>query len=245
MSDAFIVRRGGDSSIGNAFAVISVTYPEGSVCTCANGNKVLKSKDTSGQTLFLIPEPGRWTVSCTDGIRTSQKSVEITTQYQSESVKLIYGLLIVDNGESFYEWTTNGKELSVLPPDENGDYNIQMKFAAPSSGPTRYDYFISTPEIDFTEFSVLQIKASTNFIRFSTGAIHTGRNGTIFGATQYTRTGAILIAGSADANTKGFEVDTEIDISQVRGPQYISFFGSNWEVTNLLLDVHISSLYLK
>ena len=38
-----------------AFAVIGVTYPAGSVCTCSDGIKTLKLKDTGGQDFFLIP----------------------------------------------------------------------------------------------------------------------------------------------------------------------------------------------
>lgn len=244
MGECFIMRRGG-GSIGSAFAVIAVTYPVESTCICTNGVKTLKAKDTSGKYLFMIPEPGRWTVSCTDGIRTSQKSIEIITQYQSEKIKLIYGLLIVDNGQSFYEWTTNGRALSVLPPDENGAFHVQMRYSAPGDGPIRYDYFASTPAIDLTEFSILRIKASTHITRVSTGDVSTGRNGAVFGAKQYTRTGAILIGGSADDNTNGFEVDTSIDISQVFGPQYISFFASNWTAVAYYLDVYIAMLTLE
>lgn len=89
MSDAFIVRRGGDSSIGNAFAVISVTYPEGSVCTCANGNKVLKAKDTSGQALFLVPCAGVWVISIALGTAVDSKSVEIISYGQLENINFI------------------------------------------------------------------------------------------------------------------------------------------------------------
>lgn len=75
---------------GKAFAVISATYPAGSTCTCTNGTKTLKAKETSGSFLFLIPEAGAWTVSCTDGTDTTSKNVDITEQYQTENVILSY-----------------------------------------------------------------------------------------------------------------------------------------------------------
>ena len=68
-------------------AVIAVTYPEGNICTCSNGTKTLKARDTNGKALFNVTV-GEWTVSCTDGSRTKSASVSITADGQSESVAL-------------------------------------------------------------------------------------------------------------------------------------------------------------
>ena len=81
-----------------AFAVISVTYPAGSVCTCSDGTKTLSLKDTSGQGFFLIPYAGTWIVTATDGTNTKSESVEITSEGQSESVVLNYQLVLFDSG---------------------------------------------------------------------------------------------------------------------------------------------------
>ena len=77
-------------------SVIAVTYPEGSVCSCTNGTKTLKAKDTSGKALFNV-SAGEWTVTATDGNKTKSATVSITQEAQSESVTLSYW-----NGE-FYE----------------------------------------------------------------------------------------------------------------------------------------------
>ena len=58
MGEAFITRRGG----GIPYAVIGVTYPSGSVCTCTSGTLTLTAKDTSGKAMFIIPSAGTWTV---------------------------------------------------------------------------------------------------------------------------------------------------------------------------------------
>ena len=97
MSEAFITRRGGGGV--KLFAVISVTYPAGSVCTCTKGTKTYKAKDTSGLALFAVPETGEWTVSCTDGDKTKSASVSITTEGQAESVTLTYELYLFKAGE--------------------------------------------------------------------------------------------------------------------------------------------------
>lgn len=83
---------------GDAYAVIAVTYPAGSVCTCTDGSKTLKLKDTSGQGFFLIPYAAAWTVTATDGTNTKAQSVEITSEGQSVSVTLSYQLYLFDNG---------------------------------------------------------------------------------------------------------------------------------------------------
>lgn len=78
---------------GKLFAVIAVTYPKGSVCTCSNGTKTMKARDTSGKALFNV-FTGTWTVTATDGSRTTSKTVSITAEGQSVSVKLSFTLYL-------------------------------------------------------------------------------------------------------------------------------------------------------
>ena len=72
---------------GELRSVIAVTYPEGSVCTCSNGTKTLRARDTSGKALFNVTV-GEWTVSCTYGSLTSSKTVSITEEGQGVSVDI-------------------------------------------------------------------------------------------------------------------------------------------------------------
>lgn len=104
MSECFICRRGG---VGTPFAVIGVTYPEGSTCTCSDGTKTLTAKGTSGRAIFNIPYAATWTVSCTNGTDTASQDVSITAEGQSESVALLYELYLFDNGEQYTD-TTGG-----------------------------------------------------------------------------------------------------------------------------------------
>lgn len=84
---------------GKLFAVIAVTYPEGSVCTCTDGTKTLKARDTSGKALFNVPL-GEWTVTATDGNKTKSVTVSITGEGQSERVKLSYLTYYYDKGDT-------------------------------------------------------------------------------------------------------------------------------------------------
>ena len=70
------------------FSIIAVTYPEGSVCTCSNGTKTLKARDTSGKALFNVTV-GEWTVRYTYGSQTDSKTVSITEAGQVVSVYMI------------------------------------------------------------------------------------------------------------------------------------------------------------
>ena len=85
-------------SSGKLFAVIAVTYPEGSICTCSDGTKTMKAKDTSGKALFNVTA-GEWTVNCTDGTKTASKAVIIKTKGQVESVGLTYELVLFESGK--------------------------------------------------------------------------------------------------------------------------------------------------
>ena len=94
MGEAFITRRGG----GIPYAVIGVTYPSGSVCTCMSGTLTLTAKDTSGKALFAIPFAGTWTVKAVKGSQSKSVAVNITTEGQVETVTLSYQLYIFKSG---------------------------------------------------------------------------------------------------------------------------------------------------
>lgn len=96
MGEAFITRRGGSGN--KVFAVIGVTYPAGSICTCSNGSKTLATKDTSGKAMFIIPSAGTWTVKAVSGSKSKSKAVSITAEGQVETVTLIFETILWEAG---------------------------------------------------------------------------------------------------------------------------------------------------
>ena len=104
------------------YAAIGVTYPAGSVCTCAKGTKSYKAKNTSGLALFAVPETGEWTVSCTDGTQTASQPVSITAEGQAATVKLAYNLRLFDNGDECTDvtggWTISGYQFGYPPASD-------------------------------------------------------------------------------------------------------------------------------
>ena len=98
------------------YAIISVTYPEGSVCTCSNGSMTLTAKDTSGKALFVIPSAGTWTVKAVSGSDTVSKAVSITAEGQVDTILLAFAIKIFSEQNGFegsYTLISNGK--SVIP----------------------------------------------------------------------------------------------------------------------------------
>ena len=98
MGDCFITRRGGGTS--KAYAVIGVTYPAGSTCTCTDGTKTLTLKNTSGQGIFLIPYAATWTVTAVSGSKSTSKTVSITAEGQLENVMLTFETMLFDGGDN-------------------------------------------------------------------------------------------------------------------------------------------------
>lgn len=114
---------------GKLYAIIAVTYPEGSTCTCSNGTKTLKARDTSGKALFNVTV-GEWTVSCTDGTRTAMVDVSITAYGQGENVKLTYyprdGLIARYTFDSFDGNTTDDSS--------DNEYNLTLTNVTQTTG---------------------------------------------------------------------------------------------------------------
>lgn len=80
------------------YAVIGVTYPSGSTCTCTNGSKTLTAKDTTGKALFVIPSAGTWTVKAVSGSKSKSKAVSITAEGQVETVVLMFEAILWEAG---------------------------------------------------------------------------------------------------------------------------------------------------
>ena len=116
MANIFVTYRGkngSSSGINTLTSLIVATYPEGSVCTCSNGEKIMSATNTNGIALFNA-DIGIWTVSCTDGTQSYSKEVNVTAEGQRENIELFYwdGTLY-DSGNKYEDytggWTVSGE----------------------------------------------------------------------------------------------------------------------------------------
>lgn len=123
------------SGIGKIYAVIGVTYPSGSTCTCTNGSKTLTVKNTSGKAIFVIPSAGTWTVKAVKGSKSTSKAVSITAEEQVETVTLTYEFFIFKNGSgltsgySVEGWggTVSNSDISWAGSSTSGGISIYIK----------------------------------------------------------------------------------------------------------------------
>lgn len=145
------------------FAVIAVTYPEGSTCgitTDPSGfSDVIYAKDTSGYWLFTVPYAGNWYVASYTGDisnpdKITYKVVGITEEGQSESVTLSYYLAVLENGV-----------LSPLTGGING-LNYQTSFSDGKIVSVRKNsdgnYFTTENAIMVTDYSTLYLRITYN-----------------------------------------------------------------------------------
>lgn len=152
MGEAFITRRGG----GIPYAIIGVTYPSGSTCTCTNGTRTLTGKDTSGKALFVIPAAGTWTVKAVKGSNSAIKAVKITAEGQVKTVELTYDLILFDGTDNTD--VTGGLKLQV------GTYDSAVVSSAPISGgkitfnKTGYVGVYPAKKADITNYSTLRVE---------------------------------------------------------------------------------------
>ena len=85
------------AGIGKALALIRASFPEGSVCTCTDGKKIMKAKSAEGVWLFPLPHGGSWTVSAADGAESASREVHVE-EGQSIHLSLEYKDFIIHEG---------------------------------------------------------------------------------------------------------------------------------------------------
>lgn len=209
MGEAYLFGNGGVG--GKAFAAISVVYPVGSVCTCTKGSKTLRAKDTSGQFLFLIPEVGTWTVSCTDGTRTISQDVVIQRQYQSEHVSLKYTLYLFKSGSGFVNGFNFG---SYTPHPSASSTALTWKGTADSAGNGSFNL---TPAVDVTPYSVLKVDLQLTYN-------YGGNYGSVYGIGNTASIGTYIpnteFVATARAGA-GNRTTISVSLASVSGMKYI------------------------
>lgn len=193
-------------------AVIAVTYPVGSVCTCVSGTKTLKARDTSGKALFNVTV-GEWTVKAEDTAAGKSKSanVSITEEGQFESVKLSYTLWLYKDGDENEDvtggWGTSGYSHPSIPIEGSEKTTDSMQFV----GHGEYSFMLGTLNaIDLSEYSKLNVdwQGTYGSVTISCFVLDTKSLGSYI---------AYLDFGAASSR----RIDT-IDISKITGSKYIA-----------------------
>lgn len=192
-------------------SVIAVTYPSGSLCTCSNGTKTLKARDTSGRALFNVPA-GEWTVTATDGDKTKSQTVSITAEGQFESVTLAY-----------IYYLQQGASIVVQPETTNASPEI-VNDTVKYNGTANAACFVNFGPFDLTGFKtiVFDVLAGFTYKTPTPGFCVSNEKLSEYPSDNVTRF-------SGEAAYTEFTVTAGkyyLDISSISGYRYISLF---WE----------------
>lgn len=165
-----------------AFAVIGVEYPAGSTCTCSDGSKTLRLKDTSGKGFFMIPYAAAWTVTASSGNKTKSKSVSITSEGQSARILLEYALDIFTNGvldNSVTGGFENSNRLSIVDVNLKVSYGVAIGMANDIDVTTKNSIDISA--YDNVKLDVVSTSSSGSFANMQEISLQIIRNNKVLG----------------------------------------------------------------
>lgn len=163
-----------------AFAAISVTYPAGFVCTCTDGSKTLKLKDTSGQGVFWIPYAGAWTVKCFDGAdydsSANKKSAYVEVTSEGQSISITLKILPETYQEVEYIQTTGTQYIDTGIKPIDSTYQVSTKIGVTTTeqdkcvfGTNSATYYQLTPYANKWAFGTNNAEGSAGTYKATVG----------------------------------------------------------------------------
>lgn len=210
----------GGSVNGSLFAIIAVTYPEGSVCTC--GGKA--AKDTGGYALFNV-KPGTYTVECHTSDNSKSKSVSVTVaesdkgQAKTVSLKEVYLYNLGDECTSLTGgWTA---ESSYGSSGKASSYMYSIVNPSGNSGSIKHSKMVDLT--DYNKLCFYLLKSAGK----STEKIYVNN-------TSQSASGAAVTLSAPEAQT-----EIALDISALVGSYYVGMAlgdGSNVQVAMIWLE---------
>ena len=204
-------------TVAAVYAVIRVTYPSGSTCTCTSGSTTLTAKDTTGTALFIITAKGTWTVKAVSGSNTASKDVSITADGQVATVTLAFELVLFKNGAyqnigSFNNATITSGNLVMTVSGNDG------------AGGAIHRTFITDVKVDLTNYKTLTFSLA----EFTINSSYSAYRKVWLGVSSNTIAWQAI---PADSNVKAKTVLTDadqgtnktvtVDISALSGSFYV------------------------
>ena len=92
MGEAFLCKRGSGSAetAVSACGFVCASVPQGSSCSCIQGDKRFSVDNAPGLVAFAVPACGAWTVTISDGMRTKSGSVTSSAAGEVKTIQLSY-----------------------------------------------------------------------------------------------------------------------------------------------------------
>lgn len=199
-------------------ATINITYPAGSTCTCSDSTTTLSAPDTSGTWACIVPNAGSWTVTATDGNDSTNKSVSITADGQTENVVLSYTLVLYEKNGETVDWSYKAYDYSVPSVNMTLDTLKSQYGEGNARRPTLY----TTVKHDISSYDTLY----GSFDMTGRGSLYLG----ILSSPPATGCDSVEKVGFASyASGNGGKVDLTLDISSFTGEYYIAVYvTANW-----------------
>ena len=152
------------------YAVIAVTYPSGSICTC--GGKA--AKDTSGYALFNV-KAGTYTVECHTSDNSKSKSTSVTVaegdKGKVKSVKLSYAKYLIQNGAptditgGFTSGATSSGVFVISAPKAGANYTVESKsnnsISRESYKTLKFDGYIKDAGDSYAKYGTASVKITS------------------------------------------------------------------------------------
>lgn len=198
-------------------ATINVTYPSGSTCTATDGTTTLTAPDTSGTWACVVPNVGTWTVAATDGNDSTNKSVSITADGQTENVVLSYTLVLYEKNGETVDWSYKAYDYSVPSVNMTLD-TLQSQYG---EGNARRPTLYTTAKHDISSYDTL----FGSFDMQGSGGIYLG----ILSSPPTNGSEVDKVGFVSRANGSGAKVNLTLDISGFTGEYYIAVYvTANW-----------------
>ena len=97
------------ASVDNPDAIIHVTCPEGSICTCTDGTTTITAPNASGEANFGV-EIGTWTINVSNNGKARNKEIIIEQRREVKEVEI--SILLPSIGTILNNWSW--EEISII-----------------------------------------------------------------------------------------------------------------------------------
>lgn len=205
-------------------AAISVTFVSGEECVCTDGTCTFRTTDASGLALFILPNTGIWTVSCSG--RSKEVDVESNHTYNVNLAKLV--LFDYSIGGDNTEVTGGWDRVSAGKIELTGTY---VRYLSSASGTVRSATTLNM--IDLTNYSKIVINGHLN----TTASVTLANYGFWVNKTRVNPITGVTKKVQIPKGTSPEEF--ELDISDLTGEFYIGFSNSHSSAYTFIYECYL------
>lgn len=228
MGEAYICRRGGGSAdvVVSSYAVIVATIPEGSSCSCIKGDLRYSVENAPRLVAFAVPQGGTWTVTISDGSKSSSGTVNVIFIGEVKTIQLSYA-----------EPPSTGESGTILSPQSGLASGYSVSGNASMSGSAIRESgsggFWLSPAVNLSGYSTLTVTGVARVVSYGYSRICVGSSADkVFNITQTPERFAEW-TGMPNA-----QYTVSLNVADLTGSYYIgsASVDNNLEITSIMLS---------